>query len=337
VTRPVLLKWDVRPFVPSDYAGMVAIWNALNPDRTRSAADERDTDERREPIYAHGRFVAELGGTIVGVAEYGQNPGRYHPRRFELEGYVAREHQGRGIGRALYDRALAALTPQDPLSVRASVGEDSARGLRFLQARGFAELKRDFTSVLDVATADLSPFAGLDEALACDGITITSFAELLEADPRAAEKLHALFSEVRLDIPRSDAPTPISFSFFSDNLLRGPDYDPAAFFVARAGTTWAGFSAVYRVGATSDLDQWLTGVRRPFRRRGLALSLKVRTVRYAHSHGFARIRTDNDSRNTAMIAVNDKLGFRRGPEIITMRKDFPPATRGPELHSADGR
>jgi mycothiol synthase len=77
---------------------------------------------------------------------------------------------------------------------------------------------------------------------------------------------------------------------------------------------------MYPFGDTKALDQWLTGVKREYRRRNLALALKVRSVQFAKDNGYTSIRTDNDSSNTGMLAINDKLGFKRGAASLSLLK-----------------
>jgi len=313
------MKAIIRPF-SDEYLAMIELWNSLNPDWPRTVADLQDSDAKREARYKQERFVAEVDGRFVGVGEYYQNPGMYHPQKFILEGYVHPDFQGQGIGKALYERVMQALQPFDPVSVRATVRENQTRALRFLQERGLVETKRDWVSTLQVAKASLEPYLGLEEQLKTEGIRILSFAQLLQQDPQARQKLHQLFSDIRLDTPRSEPATPISFGFFEKDILSGPDYDPAAFFIALDGEDWIGMSAMFRVGDSQSLDHWFTGTRRAYRGRRIALALKVRTIQYAQAHGFQTIRTDNDSMNAPMLAINDKLGFVRGAAQISMRK-----------------
>lgn len=44
--------------------------------------------------------------------------------------------------------------------------------------------------------------------------------------------------------------------------------------------------------------------------KGVATLLKLHTIRYAQAHGNRDIWTVNDSVNTAMLALNTKLGFQ---------------------------
>jgi GNAT superfamily N-acetyltransferase len=313
------MNLNLRRF-DDDYPAMIELWNRQNPDRSRSVEETRHSDANLEGKLRRGRFVAETGGEVVGVGEYSQNLGSLHPQKFILEGYVSPEFQEKGIGKALYERVLAAIKPYDPTSLCTTVRENQVRALRFLSERGFAETKRDWVSVLQVEGANLKAFAEAEERVKAEGVEIRSFAALLESDPEAIQKLHALFSEIRVDVPRSEPPTPISLETFSENILTGPDYDPSAFFIALEGPEWVGMSCMFQVGETKELDHWFTGTRRPWRGRGIAQALKACTVRFARENGFATIRTDNDSRNAPMLAINDRLGFRRGPAQISMLK-----------------
>jgi GNAT superfamily N-acetyltransferase len=71
-----------------------------------------------------------------------------------------------------------------------------------------------------------------------------------------------------------------------------------------------------------------TGVTRTYRRRGLALALKLRGITYARAHGHPLIRTLNVSSNQSILALNQRLGFRRSLAWVGFIKEFTrPSTR----------
>jgi mycothiol synthase len=317
----------IRTFAEQDTARAVEIWNLLNPDWPRSVPEALDDYQKHDYTYLFKRFVAEVNGQIVGVAEYDQSAGSYHPQKFLLELFVHPNFHGQGIGKALYEKVLEESRQYKPLSYRIQVRESSERALRFFAERGFIETKRDWVSVLDVASCDLSAYAGLESTLSSQSITFTNLAELQKVDPGALHKFHALFSEVRLDVPRSEPATPISYEFFIDNIINSPDFDGRMFLVALDGETYIGFTGMFPFGETNALDQWLTGVKRDYRKRNIALALKVRAVQFAKENGYTSIRTDNDSSNTGMLAINDKLGFKRGAASLSLLKDIQKAGR----------
>jgi len=79
-----------------------------------------------------------------------------------------------------------------------------------------------------------------------------------------------------------------------------------------------GLTQLWRSEASADLYTGLTGVSRSHRGRGIATALKVRALGAARANGASRVFTDNDTRNVEMIAVNDKLGFKRLPALLSM-------------------
>jgi GNAT superfamily N-acetyltransferase len=305
----------VRPFTENDYEAMVEIWNAAYPDYPETVEENRFYDERRDPKCMHARFVAELGEHAVGIGLYTQFEGMYHPRKFYISAYVRPENQGQGVGAALYEAVMEALMPFEPISLRTQAREDHPRGLRFLESRGFSEDKRDWESRLDVLGFNASPYEDLEARLAAEGIAIKTLAEL-STDPEMTRKFYDLFSEVRQDVPRSEPATPISFEQFYAWTFEAPEYLPEASFIALDGDDYVGMSQLWKSDASNDLFTGLTAVRRDYRRRKVALALKLRGIHYAKEAGAPAIRTDNDSKNLAMLAINEKLGFKRQPAWI---------------------
>lgn len=312
----------IRPFTEADIEAAVPIWNLLNPDWPTSVPEVLDDYRKHDPKYLTESYVAEVDGRLIGVGEYDQSVSSYHPQRFLVTFYVHPDFHGQGIGKALYNKVLESLQPHTPISARVQVRESSTRALRFFAERGFVETKRDWVSVLDVASCDLTPYEGLESSLTSEGITFTTLGELQAKDPEALRKFHTLFSQVRLDVPRSEPATPISYEFFVDNVINAPDFDGRLFLVALEGEQYIGFSGMYPFGDTTGLDQWLTGVKREYRKRNIALALKVRAIEFAKDNGYTSIRTDNDSTNVGMLAINDKLGFKRGAANLSLLKEF---------------
>lgn len=308
----------------ADYQALVAVWNAVHPDSPETVEQNRFYDRARDADCPFMRVVAEEEGRVVGVGAYGQYEGMMHPGLFFVDAQVHPGAQGRGVGKALYAHMLAALAPMQPRVLCAQAREGHTRALRFLHARGFGEDKRDWESRLELASFDptafeLAPYAGLEARLRGEGIVLTTLAELA-TDPEMPRKLYELFSEVRLDLPRSEPPTPISFERFCAWTFASPDYLPEAAVVALDGERYIGMSQLWKRGADAGLDTGLTAVRRPYRGRGVALAMKLRAIAAARSLGATFIRTENDARNAPMLAINAKLGFVRCPAWISFRK-----------------
>ena len=319
----------IRPFTQADYAGAIETNNAVYSDYPNAVEEWQHQDANRDPKIKHARFVAVmplsaqavLEGKIVGVGQYGQSMTNYHPRKFWLETYVHPDHQGQGIGSALYDTLMEALQPLEPLALRYGAREDMQRSLRFLQDRGFQEERRAWESRLDVQAFDPVPYLPLLEQLGREGIEIKSIREL-EADPERDHKLYQVELAAEADMPGSEPFTEYDFEHFRKSFLNNPDLSPDSWLVALKDGEYLAVSTLWKAQASPDLYNGATGTRQQWRRRGLALALKVKNILWAKAQGYKQIKTWNDSINRPMLSINERLGFWKMPAWITYLKEF---------------
>jgi GNAT superfamily N-acetyltransferase len=313
----------IRPFDGSDadYAAAVAISNSAYPEYPETVDDWRFSEANREAHLLQARWLAELGGAPVAYGDYHQFADMYHPRKFGLSIAVRPDLQGRRIGAALYTTVVGALERHSPLSLRARAREDYARAVRFLADRSFREDMREWESRLDVAAFDQAPYAGHEAALRAEGIRILTVAELLDRDPDCREKLWRLEMELTRDVPEPEPHTPIARDSFEAWVFANPSFLPEGYMVALDGAAYVGSSALWASQADpSELYTGLTGVRRAYRRRGVALALKLRGIAYARARGVRVLKTWNAATNQGMLGINQALGFVRQPAWISFCK-----------------
>ena len=316
-----MTSFQIRPFVDEDYPAFVAVWNAVFEDYPISERWARHEDARYDGTrYRLRRFVAEVDGRAAGMAEFHHATYMYHPQKFVLDVRVRPEFQHRGIGSALYDHLLHEVGPLRPLIFWGMARETFARSLAFAARRGFAESRRAWESRLEVARFDPSPVQSNADA-AIRGLRVVTVESEQSADPRWLEKLHDLHTAVAADVPQPDPYTPMTVDELRQRWLENPDYLPGGHFLAKDGDRYVAESNLFRAGNPPDvLYQGITGTRREYRGRGLALALKLRTIEYARAHRKREIRTWNDTLNEPMLAINVKLGFVRQPAWITYEK-----------------
>lgn len=321
--------FTLRPFTSDDYPAVVAVRNVASPEFLVTEALLRFWDESGDERCRRARWVAEApDGRIVGAGNYGQQVSTFDPRRFTLEVHVFPEWQCRGVGRVLYEQVMSALTAFDPLSVRAFAREDKPRAVRFLTDRSFEEDMRDGRATLDLSAFDPATWTFADEAARAGGVTISTLAEL-SSEPGRDHKLHDLFGAIMADVPPLGKRVPVPFDTFVRSRLRRPDLLPDAYFIAVAPSgDYVGTSALHTVPQPDSNENGpviatgVTGVRREWRRKNIALALKVRGIAYARAHGYAHLRTWNASHNEPILALNDRLGFAREPWRIQFVKTF---------------
>lgn len=309
---------ELRDFCDDDYGALAEVYNAAIPEETQAAESLRRADQTHDPKCLRARWMAEIGGRAVGVAEYDQFAGMYHPRKFWVGLTLVPEHDSFQHRAALWDRVRTALEPFEPLSVLSYGREDRRTLIEFLLSQGFEEKMRYWESVLDVTAFDPTPFRDAPREVETRGFEIRSFAQL-ETQAGFRERFFALWTELRLDVPRPDAATPISREQFAAWHFESPKWLPEANFFALQDGILLGYSGLWKSDG-AYLNTGLTAVHRSARRNRLALAMKLRGIGYAKSVGAPEIRTGNEANNIGMLAINEMLGFVKQPAWIDFVK-----------------
>ena len=81
-----------------------------------------------------------------------------------------------------------------------------------------------------------------------------------------------------------------------------------------------GLAAVGYFKETNSMYNMMTGVDPAYRGRRIALALKLLTIRLARQYAADYIRTNNDSDNAPMLAINRKLGYQPVPGLYWLTK-----------------
>ena len=228
----------------------------------------------------------------------------------------------RGAGDLLLDRLISDLVEAKAITVSCRQYASEVELVELLKSRGFEEASRVLDLRLDATTADVSSFLPGLTRLEEQGITITTFAEERDRDPRCVEKLYELTTLLYQDDP---ARGPLAAPAYNERealmWLKMPYVLPDAYFIAKRGDEYVGVSDVSLFEALpGGLTEGFTGVKREYRRRGLATALKVSGVIYAQSHGYRMIQSFNRPEQAAMRALNEKLGFVMIFEHVMLEK-----------------
>src|SRR6266849_2232414 len=300
------IKLAVRPFTADDYADITRLHNANFPEFSMNDEEFQHEDSQRTEPCRLAHWVAECDGRIVGFAHYEQNPQVYHPRKFQLNITVDPDFYGRGIGRRLYDLVLREVQQFDPIALDEWTRTDMAFRIGFLERRGFVEDMRMWISALDLTQFDPSQFAHEVAAVEAQGIRLRSWVDLGFDDPVVRRRIYETWLAVREDVPLppNDKRTETSFDQWWERVER-PDFLPAGYFVAVAGDQYVGLSNLWLSPVAGALRTGTTAVRREYRRRGIALAVKVRSLEFAKNQGYLRVVTENETNNRGMIAIND--------------------------------
>lgn len=177
----------------------------------------------------------------------------------------------------------------------------------FLEARGFAIVRRYAVSELDLTAApEPEP----------PRVPLTTLAER----PELALQLHQLALVAYRDQPgRGDS----SFSAYDE--WRDWSVDPHphdAFFLALDGDRVLGYGYLEVDGDRAT--HGFTAVARDARGRGIAGAIKRAQIAWAKRSGLRTLHTANELRLPNMLALNEKLGYRRLYTELVLRGPLAP-------------
>jgi len=297
--------------VPQDYPAIAGVLTAENPQWPATPEDLAHSDAVRDPKFHWTVFLAEETSSgekrIIGMASAGHDSLAHREDKFKINIRVHPAMQGLGVGARLYQVLLHHLEPFAPCELYAEVWAAHPRAVRFFTERGFVDTWRRLDYRLDVSHFDFTPYTGLEKRVRASGLEVTTYAELGH-DPERLAKLYRLDRALWRDVPFGETITDRSLEQFEKEEVQAPEFIAEACFIAMHGDEFVGYSNLTHTGNYFDIE--MTGVLPAYRGKGVATALKLCDIRYAQAHGNRELWTVNDSINTAMLALNEKLGFQ---------------------------
>ncbi len=276
-------------------------------------------------LEADKKVIAEIKGKQVGTFWFSVQDWHYNPRIYWVGFQKIAETDVIEVATKLYNAAVKAIEPQQPLLLYTGVEEDDPLHSVLLQL-GFREFRRVYSPTLDVAAFDLLSLDVATSIFERLGYRITTLGEL-EQTNRVKRQLHTLFNEVYADTSTVVQATPERFSFEAwwADVIDDEDIIPEAFFIALDGDEMVGFGNLmhsYLVPdlRNSELGTATFGTKRTYRHhhREIMLAIKAREIAYAKQHGYATIRAEIDAENPWILQICAELPFVQGRDYISM-------------------
>jgi mycothiol synthase len=204
------------------------------------------------------------------------------------------EELGDALLGAIEDRALSGLAPGGRL--KAYVHERDAPLGRLLEARGYGLVRHSFRMEADLGTEPGAPAWP-------NGLEVRTFAPGAD-DRRVYEVQEETFAD-QLDNE------PLSYEEWRHWSFREP-FDPGLWFLAEAADELVGICLARGERAGDETVGWISvlGVRRPWRRRGVAQALLLHAFAELRGRGKARVGLGVDGSNpTGAVALYERVGM----------------------------
>jgi GNAT superfamily N-acetyltransferase len=313
------ISFHLQPLQPErDFPRLAELRSAAEPEPI-TVEQLQEWDAQAPQGQLRRRMVAlDEQGQIIGYNDAGRDPWM-PPGLFDVEALVDPAWRRQGVGALLYQDALSFCQAQGATRLQGMLRDNCAPCLRFAQQRGFSIERHRFESTLDLDTFDEGRFAGHIEAIEASGIRFFTLADLGNTE-EAQRRLYSLNERVSRDTPGYQSW--LTFEAFQAQVVGASWFRPDGQIVAADGENWIGMAAVGYFASTQSMYNMITGVDRSHRGRGIALALKLLSIRCARAYSARSIRTHNDAENAPMLAINRKLGYRPEPGLYRVALDL---------------
>lgn len=306
---------QIRPFnfSDNDYQAYIEVFNAAHAEAAHSVADLLHRDQSRTKDDVLGRFLAEVEGRVVGLVEYETSFDDPKPGVLEVRYRIHPEFKAQAS--ALWDYLMGEIDKVKPYELKTNAREDWDE-CRFYLNQGFEEEDRSWISTLDVFSFDPTPF----QRPLAEGIRIQTLSELPYHEADLQHQLFILEEALIADVPSLEPMAPWPFEVWYERSFQDPNLLPEGYFVALDGAQPVGLSQLKKSSRPQTLQTGLTGVLPTYRRKGIALALKLRAADFAKQYGARYIRTGNHQINRPMLAINEAMGFEKESAVVLLRK-----------------
>jgi mycothiol synthase len=315
-------QFRLRPTALDDMPGALALANLCS--RAITGKDEFSIEDYRNSwgdpardIAADTRIAQTDGGTIVGCAELWNNPPHV---TCWLWVCVHPAFRGQGIGTALMDwaedRARVALgrAPAGTRVVLEAAANSADRpSTDLLRERGYRAVHRRLSMARDLAGELPAPICPADMTMRA-------------IQPGEELALYRAKNEAFRDHwGHIEAPEAEGFAAWQQRRIRDASYDPSLWFLALDGDQIAGFSLCQLQTSEDPAMGWVAslGVRRPWRRRGLAKALLHHSFAELRRRGQARVGLDVDASSlTGATQLYEGAGMRPFKQTIFFEREL---------------
>jgi mycothiol synthase len=315
-----------RPATLDDVETVVDLLNACSIEqigKPRSEAHEIRNDWQSPTfnLETDTLVIVAPDGSIVGhAAVWDSAP---HVRIYMMAGDVHPEYKGQGVGTALCrwaeERGRQAVL-EAPAGTRVTVAQERVSTHKAAQAllreQGYKPVRHSFRMVIEMNGSPPEPVVP-------DGITIRTFVRDQDLGPlvladRDAFQDHWGYVEHPLEEAYQE------WAHWIDN---NPDHDSSLWFLAMEGEEITSLSLCCPKTAEDPGMGWVDslGVRRPWRRRGLALALLHHSFGEFYRRGKRKVGLEVDTQSlTGALCLYEKAGMHVDRQYVMYEKELRP-------------
>lgn len=324
MSKPIPLEVTLRPFAgPSDFPGMLAV---IEASKHADGIERSDSIESLTNTYAHlsncdpyqDMVMAQVAGELVGYARAWWTQQHEGTRTYASFGLIKPEWRRRGLGTQMLHRlqarlrTVAAEHPRDVPRLLEGFTDTSAPGaVALFVADGYVPVRHGFDmlrpSLTEIPTAELP--AGL------------------EVRPVQPEHYRAIWEADAEAFADHWGAAPPSEEDYRAWLNHPVIFTPELWQIAWDGDEVAGMVRSFidpqenkEYGRARGYTEFIS-TRRPWRKRGLARALILRSLRLLRDHGMREASLSVDAENlSGALRLYEQCGFQVVKRSTVFRK-----------------
>ena len=303
-----------------DFAPLARLFTIEMQDPTTEPGLREDYERHKERILCL-KVAASDQGEVMGFNWLTRD--RNHGQRAYFYVVVSEDYRHKGIGSQLYQQLEETALASDIRELRATFPDTLPESRAFAEKRSFTLISHSIGMQFDLEGLDLQPYLDLATELEKQGFEFTSMEALgnSEADQHKLYMLNDVTSSQAMGTEGEHSWS--SFEDFRKSVCQSDWYKPAGqmIVIEKSSGKWVAMSAITRFEGQQEAYNLFTGVDEAFRGRKLAQAVKAKALLFAREVlGVKVVRTNHNSRNEPMIAIDRKFGYVQTPGYLTMRK-----------------
>ena len=292
-----------------DFGQLAELFSAEQNEPTTEAGLRSDYEAHKERIIRL-MVAQDESGQLLGFNWMTRS--RFDPKQAYLYVIVKPQCRGLGVGGRLYTDLELAAKSAHVTQLEVGVRDDCPKCRSFADRNGFSEQRHSIGMTLNLTRFDDRPYDATISRLQAEGFQFTSM-EALGNTEETQQKLYTLNDMTASETPGSEGVHPwLDFADFQRSVCNSDWYKPAGQMVVMETATgiWVGLSAITRFEGADYAYNLHTGVDKRYRGRKLAQAVKVLALRFARDVlKVDEVRTNHNSQNIPMIAIDRKFGY----------------------------
>lgn len=304
----------------NDFAPLVRLFTVEMQDPTTENGLREDYDQHKDRILCL-RVAASNQGEVMGFNWLTRD--KLDEHRAYCYVVVSMDHRHQGIGSRLYEMVEEVSLASAVRELRATFPDTLPESRAFAEKRGFTLISHSIGMQLELENLNLQPYMDLAAELEKQGFEFTTMEALgdTEADQQRLYQLNDITSSQTMGTEGEHSWS--SFEDFQQSVCKSDWYNPAGqmIVIEKATGGWVAMSAITRFEGQEEAYNLFTGVDESYRGRKLAQAVKAKALLFARDVlGVKVVRTNHNSLNEPMIAIDRKLGYVQSPGYYYMRK-----------------